>query len=66
MTDKPFLNVKEASELTGLTEKTIYRKISEGTIPAYKLSNKVIRFDRTELIDWIKERPVGQHQKTRG
>lgn len=59
MTEKPFLDIKEASELTGLTKATIYRKVSQETIPAYKLGNKAIRFDRAELIEWMKQRPIG-------
>lgn len=56
---KQFLNINEASQLTGLTVQTIYRKIHEKAIPAYKIGNKAIRFDREELISWIKSNKIG-------
>lgn len=57
---KQFLDVNEASELTGLTVPTIYRKVSQKTMPAYKVGGKSLRFDRQELIEWVKSKPIGQ------
>jgi len=57
---KQFLDVNEASELTGLTVPTIYRKVSQKTMPAYKVGGKSLRFDRKELIAWMKSKPIGQ------
>lgn len=49
---KRVFNVKETSRFTGFTERTIYKKTSEGTIPYYKQSGKLY-FDREELEDWL-------------
>ncbi|SRR5258706_8564370 len=45
------LTVRDASELLGVSEKTIYRWIQAGTLPAYKL-NEQYRFNRAELLEW--------------
>lgn len=51
---KRVLNIKETSEFTGLTERTIYKKTSGGEIPHYKQAGKLF-FNREELEDWLLE-----------
>ncbi|NUN96749.1 MAG: PTS sugar transporter subunit IIA [Candidatus Omnitrophica bacterium] len=51
------LGVKEAASLLEVSEKTIYRWIKQGTIPAYKL-NEQYRFNRAELLEWATSRRI--------
>ncbi|WP_289054321.1 helix-turn-helix domain-containing protein [Carboxylicivirga marina] len=51
---KKALTLKEASIVTSLTERTIYKKTSLGEIPHYKQSGKLF-FDRLELESWLLE-----------
>lgn len=46
------LKIKDVSELLNISETTIRRWVSEGKIPAYRLSHQY-RFSRTEIEDWI-------------
>jgi nitrogen PTS system EIIA component len=45
------LGVREAAELLNVSEKTIYRWLKQGKIPAYRV-NEQYRFNRTELLEW--------------
>ncbi|HZF12875.1 MAG TPA: PTS sugar transporter subunit IIA [Thermoanaerobaculia bacterium] len=45
------LTVRDAADLLGVSEKTIYRWIQGGSIPAYKISDQY-RFNRAELLEW--------------
>lgn len=45
------VDVKTASKLLMVSEKTIYRWIKQGDLPAYRI-NDVYRFNRAELLEW--------------
>lgn len=45
------LTVKDAAEVLGVSEKTIYRWIQGGGIPAYRIRDQY-RFNRAELLEW--------------
>jgi len=45
------ISVKEAARLLAVSEKTIYRWIRQGDIPAYRI-NDLYRFSRAELLEW--------------
>lgn len=45
------LSVQDAAGLLGVSEKTIYRWIGRGILPAYKVSDQY-RFNRAELLAW--------------
>jgi len=52
------LSVKDAAGLLTVSEKTVYRWIQQGTIPAYKVHGSY-RFNRAELIEWATSRRLG-------
>jgi excisionase family DNA binding protein len=57
------LTVKEVSEILKAKPSTIYLWAEQGIIPCYKL-NGLLRFDETEVIQWIKScknNPTGQY-----
>lgn len=45
------LTVKDAAEMLGVSEKTVYRWIRSGSLPAYQISEQY-RFNRAELLEW--------------
>ena len=51
------LTVRDAAHLLNVTEKTIYRWIKQGTIPAYQVSDQY-RFNRAELLEWATSRKI--------
>src|SRR6185503_7690166 len=55
------LNVRDAARLLSISEKTIYRWINQGNLPAYRV-NEQYRFNRAELLEEPEEasgRPLG-------
>jgi nitrogen PTS system EIIA component len=52
------IDVKEAARLLSVSEKTIYRWIKQGDLPAYRI-NDMYRFNRAELLEWATARRVG-------
>jgi len=51
------LTVRDAAQLLNVTEKTIYRWIKQGNIPAYQISDQY-RFNRAELLEWATSRRI--------
>jgi nitrogen PTS system EIIA component len=49
------LSVADAARLLKVTEKTIYRWIKQGELPAYQVSD-LHRFNRAELLEWATAR----------
>jgi PTS system nitrogen regulatory IIA component len=45
------LKVKDAARLLNVSEKTIYRWVSQGKIPGHRISDQY-RFNRAELLEW--------------
>lgn len=45
------LTVRDVSRLFGVSEKTVYRWITQGKLPAYRV-NEQFRFHRAELLEW--------------
>ena len=46
------LNVREASNLMRVSEKTIYRWIKGRKLPAFRINDQY-RFNRAELLEWV-------------
>jgi PTS system nitrogen regulatory IIA component len=51
------IDVKEAARLLAISEKTVYRWIRQGTLPAYKMNDQY-RFNRSELLEWATTRRI--------
>ena len=51
------MTVKEAAQYIGLAEKTLYTKISQRRIPYLKVE-RLVKFDRNALNDWLKAQTV--------
>jgi nitrogen PTS system EIIA component len=51
------VGVREAARLLAVSEKTIYRWIKAGRLPAYLISEQY-RFNRAELLEWATARKI--------
>jgi PTS system nitrogen regulatory IIA component len=51
------LGVREVARLLNVSEKTIYRWLGQGYLPAYKV-NEQYRFNRAELLEWATSRKI--------
>lgn len=51
------LTVRDAARLLHVSEKSIYRWIRDGTIPAYQIAEQY-RFNRAELLEWATSRRI--------
>ena len=51
------LGVRDAASLLNVTEKTIYRWIKQGVLPAYQINDQY-RFNRAELLEWATSRKL--------
>lgn len=49
------LTVRDVSKLFQVSEKTIYRWITQGVLPAYRVNDQY-RFNRAELLEWATSR----------
>lgn len=52
------LTVRDVAGLLNVSEKTIYRWIKEGSIPAYRV-NEQYRFHRAEILEWATAKRIG-------
>ena len=51
------VTVRDAAQLLSVSEKTVYRWIKEGAIPAYQINDQY-RFNRAELLEWATSRKI--------
>ena len=52
---KEVMTLREASQYLGITPDTLYKRLSEDKIPAFKLGNRW-RFKKDLLDQWIEKR----------
>ena len=58
--NRPFLSIKEASELLGISVSTINRQVEKGSFPPkHKLSIKRIGFLKNQIDQWIEGKRGG-------
>lgn len=51
------LTVRDAAQILNVSEKSIYRWIKQGVIPAYQINDQY-RFNRAELLEWATSRRI--------
>jgi PTS system nitrogen regulatory IIA component len=51
------LKIREVAALLGVSDKTVYRWIKEGAIPAYRVHDQY-RVNRMELLEWVTSRKI--------
>lgn len=53
LTGYDYINVRQLSELLGMSEHTIYTRVHQKQIPYYKPGGKVLLFKTSEIMEWI-------------
>lgn len=51
------LGVRDVARILSVSEKSIYRWLQQGQLPAYKVNDQY-RFNRAELLEWANERKI--------
>jgi excisionase family DNA binding protein len=54
------VSLAEAAEWAGVCERTLRRRIADGTLTAYRLGPRLIRIDLTELGALLREIPTAR------
>ena len=60
MNDHDLIDVNEATRLTGLDKATLYKLARQRRIRSFEVLGRALRFDRADLMDLVRERPVVQ------
>ena len=55
---KEVLNREEAATVLGIAKITLYKVTNENRIPFYKPAGKLIYFEKSVLLDWIRSNRV--------
>lgn len=64
MESREVMNVRQASQYLGISPDTLYRYITEGEIPAFKLGNRW-KLRKTILDRWMERKMSQAHAKRR-
>lgn len=51
------LKIRDVAQLLSVSDKTVYRWVKAGTIPAYRVQDQY-RIDRVELLEWVAAKKI--------
>lgn len=60
---KEVLNFAEAAAFLGLSKSTLYKMTHAHAIPFYKPNNKLVFFERSELMAWLRRGRVASEEE---
>jgi excisionase family DNA binding protein len=60
---KEILTIEDAAALLGLSKSYIYKMTAKGYIPFYRPLGKVMYFERSVLLDWVRAHPAQSKEK---
>lgn len=60
---KEVLTLEEAARFMGVTKSSLYKMTHEQTIPYYKPNGKMVYFEKTELLTWIRRNALRQRHR---
>ena len=55
---KEVLNLEEAASFLGIAKSTLYKMTHENRIPFYKPAGKLIYFEKSVLLEWIRSNRI--------
>ena len=55
---KEVLNLEEAANFLGIAKSTLYKMTHENRIPFYKPAGKLIYFEKSVLLEWIRSNRI--------
>lgn len=47
------LTARQAAKLLNISERTLYARTADGSIPVVRIGNRGIRYDPADLVAWI-------------
>ena len=60
---KEVLTVEEAAKFMGMARSSLYKMTSDQTIPFYRPNGKMIYFEKTDLLSWIRKNRVSSRDE---
>ena len=60
---KEVLTVEEAAKFMGMARSSLYKMTSDQTIPFYRPNGKMIFFEKTDLLSWIRKNRVSSRDE---
>ena len=64
MIEKVLITVAEAAEMLGFTTRTLQAWRLAGKGPrAYRITNKGVRYDLSDILSWIESKEINQQQQ---
>lgn len=55
---KEVLNLEEAAMFLGISKSSLYKMTHNQVIPYFKPNNKMVYFEKAELLKWLRQNPV--------
>lgn len=55
---KEVLNLEEAAIFLGISKSSLYKMTHNQVVPFYKPNNKMVYFEKSELLKWLRQNPV--------
>lgn len=55
---KEVLNLEEASIYLGISRSMLYKMTHNGDVPYYKPAGKLIFFEKTHLLEWVRQNKI--------
>lgn len=55
---KNVMNLEEAALFTGMSKSSLYKLTHRQVIPHYKPNGKLIYFEKTELLNWMRQNRI--------
>lgn len=55
---KEVLNLEEAAMFLGISKSSLYKMTHNQAIPYFKPNNKMVYFEKSELLKWLRQNPV--------
>jgi excisionase family DNA binding protein len=63
MNDDRLLHVRETAQFLGLATGSLYHMVSQGRVPCIRLSNRCLRFRKSDLEAWIQtKKGIANHE----
>ena len=56
--DEEFLTIEDVERITGLKKNTIYAYHKSKDLPSYKFGDRLLRFKKREVIEWMCNRII--------
>ena len=58
MDRRNLIDINEAARITGLEKGTLYKLAREGRIRSFKVLGRALRFERSDILLLVRERPA--------